>query len=84
MLDTNDDRVHWPIMLTYRESPLNDHILPSEVDYDYFEFMLPTNVETFRIYTYLSTGKTRKLGWSEISVYTIKDDKAVQLKEPEN
>lgn len=82
-LNTNDYRVHWPQMI-YRDDSLVDRILPGEADYKIFEFTIPTNVETFRVYSYLSLGKTKELGWSKVSIYTIRNDKAVLVEATED
>jgi hypothetical protein len=76
-------RFRWPQLLSYTNVMTNP-IRPGEVDYRNFEFAIPTNVETFRVYSYLNLGKDRPLGWSKASIYTIKDDKIVQIETPED
>jgi hypothetical protein len=75
-------RVDWP-QLVYRGAPLAIPILPGETDFKNFEFFMPTNVQAFRVYSYVSLG-TNQLGWSRVSIYEIKDGKAVRVKEPED
>jgi hypothetical protein len=80
--DTLGQRVSWP-QLFYRDDQVFDHILPGEEDYKYFEFTMPTNVETFRVYSYLTLGKVLgtnpPLGWAKVSIYRMENGKAVQL-----
>jgi hypothetical protein len=57
-------------------------VLPKEVDYQNFEFTLPTNIEIFRVYTYINnTNKiiNRHYGWDSMCVYEMESNQPVDI-----
>ena len=68
--------VPWPGLCRYVMTPDVD-IEPKETDNVEFDFLIPANVRSVRIYTYLenalATSKSRKMGWKLGTIHDISE-----------
>jgi hypothetical protein len=71
--------VPWPGLCRYVTTPDLD-IEPKETDNVEFDFLIPADVRSIRVYTYLenasATSKTRRMGWKLGSIHDISEAKA--------
>lgn len=63
----------WPTLHTINPQFSKNHcrIEPGEDDELYFEFSIPSNVETILVYTFLDNPKKKGIGWNKTSVYKV-------------
>lgn len=47
---------------------------PDEVQEMTFEFVIPTNVERIKIYTYFPNAAKAGIGWSRTTIYDLPDE----------
>ena len=62
---------------------IDSYILPGETDYEYFEFTMPTNIQIFKVYSYISRTKCDDYGWTKNSVYKIEGDQVSEIPKPD-
>lgn len=62
----------WPT-LCYRQTPLDIEIEPSETDTIFYEFFIPHQIRTIKVYSYFATENSggRRLGWTGTSIHDV-------------
>jgi len=63
--------VDWPEPCKPLTPPLDCNIWPGEEERLEFEFIIPTTIETVKIYSFFEKQKTPQLGWSETTIYKL-------------
>jgi hypothetical protein len=75
-------RIDWGTPPAATNYNIRASILPSEVSYQNFEFILPTNIQVFRIYASVNKADDR-FGWDSACVYEMVNNQPVDISEVE-
>ena len=70
-----EEMVRWPELDQY-QSNRNVRIEPGENDVVNYEFIVPSSVETVKIYSYFAKEKEPPLGWHKTSIYDLREEGA--------
>ena len=64
--------VSWPLLDEPYKSKINVAIEPGEIDKLEYEFIIPSYIETIKIYSYFENKESHPIGWSQTTIYDLK------------
>lgn len=81
LLEAGDYTIKWPRIGDVYRPEIDIRIEPGERQTKNFDFIIPSRVQTIRIYSYFSTTDSRKYGWTESTILDVSENCAPECRD---
>ncbi len=75
LIRAGETAVRWPKVVPAYDVELDNEIEPNEVDTSFkYDFLIPSNVRTVRLYSYFEQQEQPSVGWSAATLYDLEPE----------